>query len=379
MLLLSGIDGANPLGFLAALGTLVVLHGAGYSDVRLAWRRGVTWRPELSGLPTGDRQELAALIAEGLQGEDISEQAEANRKQAGKRLDEAKKNVKKRKQEIKKRGLRGKEKKEVEEAELAPLEQARDNAREEFLRVLRDAVPKPELALGANIDCDAGGFRDLVQPLLASADGVGREATDMLAAFTSDACLHDSLNKRKEGKLAPTPFAFITGGGHQDFLGTVRQLLALVEPDRIGSTLFDPWRYSDDGLSMRWDPAEDRRYALMDRDPTASDNKPRTVWMANLLAYRSLALFTAAPHRYRLATTGWSRQNGDEVFSWPLWDNPVGPDTVRSLLLSPEVHQQAPDRAALRAMGVQAIFRSRRIRVGEGANFKTNFSPARQV
>jgi len=378
-LLLNGSDGANPLGFLAALGTLVVLHAAGCSDVRLAWRRGVTWRPELSGLPTGDRQELAALVAEGLQGESISEQAEANRKQAEKRLDEAKKQVKKKKDEIKKRGLRGEERRQANEAELVPLQQAQEEARAAFLKALRDAVPKPELALGANIDCDASGFRDLVQPLLVSADGAGREAVDMLGAFTSDACLHDSTNKRKEGKLAPTPFAFTTGGGHQDFLGTIRQLLALIEPDRVASTLFEPWRYSDNGLSMRWDPAEDRRYALMDRDPTASDNKPRTVWMANLLAYRSLALFIAAPGRYRLATTGWSRQNGEEVFSWPLWDVPVGSDTVRSLLLLPELHQQAPDRAALREMGVQAIFRSRRIRVGEGANFKINFSPARQV
>lgn len=379
VLLLSGIDGANPLGFLAALGALVVLHGAGYSDARLAWRRGVTWRPELSGLPTDDRKELAALIAEGLQSEDISEQAEANRKKAEKRLDEAKKQVKKKKDEIKKRGLRGKERQQANEAELLPLEQAQDTARQEFLRVLRDAVPKPELALGANIDCDADGFFDLAQPILASADRFGREAIDMLAAFTSDACLHYSPNKRKEGKLASTPFAFITGGGHQDFLGTVRQLLTLAESDRVDSTLFEPWRYADDGLSMRWDPTEDRRYALMDRDPTASDNKPRTVWMANLLAYRSLVLFTAAPRRYRLAATGWSRQNGDEVFSWPLWNYPVGPDTVRSLLLLSEVHQQVPDRIALLAMGVQAVFRSRRIRVGEGANFKINFTPARQV
>jgi hypothetical protein len=27
---------------------------------------------------------------------------------------------------------------------------------------------------------------------------------------------------------------------------------------------------------MRWDPTEDRRYALLDRDPTAGDNKSRT-------------------------------------------------------------------------------------------------------
>src|SRR5690606_21497033 len=258
-LTLTGIDGANPLGFLSALGTLVVLHQSGYSDVRLAWRRDVSWRPELSGLTLDDHQALSGLIAEGLQGEDVSEQAEAKRKQAEKRLAEAKKKIKKKREDIKKRGLCGEERKRAIETELIPLEQARDTTREEFLRILRNAVPKPELALGANIDCDAGGFRDLVQLLLPSSDGAGREAVDMLAAFCSDACLSDSPIKCKEGKLAATPFTFISGGGHQDFLGTVRQLLTLVEKDRVASTLFEPWCYSDDGLSMRWDPVEDRR------------------------------------------------------------------------------------------------------------------------
>lgn len=248
--------------------------------------------------------------------------------------------------------------------------------RVKFLKVLRDAVPKPELA---NIDCDAEDFRGLAGPLLESSRRGERDAVDMLAAFASDACLHDSPVKRKEGKLAPTLFAFITGGGHQDFLGTARRLLTSVQRERVYSALFEPWTYSDDGLSMRWDPVEDRRYALMDRDPTATDNKPRTVWMANLLAYRALALFSTAPRQYRLATTGWSRQNNEDVFTWPLWTKPVGPDVIRSLLLLAELYEPAPDRAALRSMRVEAVFRARRIKIGEGANFKINFSPAKQV
>src|SRR5690606_6866219 len=131
----------------------------------------------------------------------------------------------------------------------------------EYLAALRKSVPKPELALGANIDCDALVFRDLAQSLQESADCDAREHLDMLAALASDASLHSSPSKRKEGKLAPTPFAFISGGGHQDFLGTVRQLLSLVTPEKIVSTLFESWIYADEGLSMRWDPAEDRRYA----------------------------------------------------------------------------------------------------------------------
>ncbi|HSH29655.1 MAG TPA: type I-U CRISPR-associated helicase/endonuclease Cas3 [Thiohalobacter sp.] len=378
-LLLTGIDGANPLGFLAALGTLVVLHQAGCTDARLAWRRGVTWQPTLTGLSMDYSTELAGVLAQALEGGTVTETAEAERAQAEKRLADIKKSIKDKKQEIKQRGLRGKDKKEVEQTELAPLKQARDKAHQALLKALRDAVPSPELALGANIDIDAEGFLAVTEPLLNGADQKTRRPLDMLAAFTSDVCLHSSPTKSKEGKLAPAPFAFITGGGHQDFLGTARQLMGRITPEKIAETLFEPWKYADEGLSMRWDPVEDRRYALLDRDPTASDNKPRTVWMANLLAYRALALFPSAPRGKRLATTGWSRHNKEEVFTWPLWTCPLSPDTIRSLLLLPELHDEHPDRAALRAREIGAVLRARRIRVGEGANFKINFSPAREV
>src|SRR5690606_17386924 len=134
-------------------------------------------------------------------------------------------------------------------------------------------------------------YRTIAEPLLESTSIDSREPLDMLAAFCSVGCLHESLSKRKEGKLAATPFSFISGSGHQDFLDTAGALLKNVSAARLQAALFEPWNYEDDGLSMRWDPVEDRRYALMDRDPTAADNKPRTVWMANLLAYRALALF----------------------------------------------------------------------------------------
>jgi len=57
----------------------------------------------------------------------------------------------------------------------------------------------------------------------------------------------------------------------------------------------------------------------MDRDPTASDNKPRTIWMSNLLACRALALFPTTPTHNGLATVGWEGISGNEpYFTWPL-------------------------------------------------------------
>lgn len=380
-LVLSGIDGTNPLGFLAALGALVVLHEAKQHEVRLAWQRdGLTWRPWLSGLPKDDPETLSELLAQHLGGTSISKDAEYKRKDAEQRLANKRKVIKDKHDAIKQRSLRGKERKLAFDEEVAPLEQELEVLRRTWLECLRHSVPRPELALGKNIDCTEQEYRAIVEPLLQDARSNDRQPLDLLAAFCSAGCLHESHSKRKNGKLGVTPFAFITGSGHQDFLATVGTLLQNVTPARLTSTLFTPWVYEDEGLSMRWDPIEDRRYALMDRDPTASDNKPRTIWMANLLAYRALSLFPSAPGLRGLMTTGWMKDEGDKsLFTWPLWSHPIVPDSIRSLLLLPDLYHEIPNRVALHARGVEATFRARRIKVGSGSNFKVNFSQARQV
>ncbi|MGH9527417.1 MAG: CRISPR-associated endonuclease Cas3'', partial [Terriglobales bacterium] len=60
---LTAIDGANPLGFLAALGTLRLIELADPSrGVRLAWARsGTAWRPTLFG--PADRADVLRLLA----------------------------------------------------------------------------------------------------------------------------------------------------------------------------------------------------------------------------------------------------------------------------------------------------------------------------
>jgi hypothetical protein len=57
------------------------------------------------------------------------------------------------------------------------------------------------------------------------------------------------------------------------------------------------WTRRDSTQSFRWDPAEDRRYALRFADP--STDKGLTVHGANRLACIALPLFTAVPMRIR--------------------------------------------------------------------------------
>jgi hypothetical protein len=377
---LTGVDGTNPLGFLAALGTLVVARAAGESAARLRWTRSRTWTPVLDDLKSADREPFCEGLAGGLRGKVVSPEADEKRDEADKAHKQAGTAVTNEMKKIKTEKLKGEDRKKAIEERVRPLEAAADAKRSEWLATLKDAVPRPELALGARIDCTGAEYRDHAAEFTDGGDRTSREAIQYLAAFGTDACLEDGKGDRSQRKIEATPFCFIRGSGHQDFLEFVRQLLENVTPERVSEALFEPWVYCDEGLSMRWDPGEDRRYALMDRDPTASDNKARTVWMANLLAYRSLALFPSAPTRRGLGTTAWTTIQGEKAFTWPLWEFAAAPDTVRTLLQLEELRRARLDRSVLDARGISATFRARRIRFPPtGSSYKLNFSPARAV
>jgi hypothetical protein len=71
-ILLTGIEGSNPLGFLAALGSSVLL-ASDQPSLKLSWtQRESTWRPVLHGVSIG-RESLAAHLASSLAGSEASD------------------------------------------------------------------------------------------------------------------------------------------------------------------------------------------------------------------------------------------------------------------------------------------------------------------
>lgn len=371
---LSGLDGANPLGFLAAVGALVTLHEGGTTDARLRWQSRHRWTPILEGVPIHHEGELVGKVAQGLRGRPVAADAEARRAGAQRDMEAAKRARDRKAQEIRRRKLKGTERAAAIDRELRPLEATYQRERRRWLDELRQAVPRPELALGKRIDCTREEYREHAATLASVCQATDRSPLDLLAAFGSDGC----LAKRSEPReIEPTPFCFVSGSGQQYFLDAVRQLIERIDPERVKATLFETWSYQDEKLSLRWDPAEDRRYALLDRDP--SDDSARTVWMANLLAYRGLALFPGAPAPRGLAVAGWMLDSEVRTFTWPLWRYAVGLDAVRSLVQMRELVKERPDPIVLRAYGVAAVYRARRIEVGAGINKKRNFSTASRV
>lgn len=301
-LLLEGVDGANPLAFLAALGVLRGLSIA-WPDrlVQLSWTERDAWRPGLHV----DREAISREeVLDGL----------------------------------------------TSFADLRSGHEALD--------------------IGDNLTLSPDRFREAARAAAGSSTGspAGRARADFIAGFGCEA-----VTDRNDA-VRDTALRTLRGAGHQHFLKTMRDLAECTDADSFERCLFHPWTRGDQRLSLRWDPEDDRRYALRWRDP--SKEAAGTEWGANRLAFEAIPLFPVAPVERTLATTGFrGARAGDTFFTWPIWDVPVNLDTVRSILSLDELQRDAPDRRRLNPMGIREVFRSQRMNAGR----YRNFSPARSV
>jgi hypothetical protein len=377
MLELTGLDGANPLGFLAALGALRVAAQV-YPGSQMCWIARGKWLPVLKApgevSPADAVRELHSHLhrtADPIAAEEAAQKQEEYQERV--------KEVKLAEKHIKERKLRGAEREEAVRAEVEPLRRKAEAARAEWLRALERAVPVPYLSLGRTLAVTPEEYRhqfaERVSHRLHALIGEGappanpcvRENADFAAAFGSEAC------EQPSGRIIPTEFQLITGSGHQFFLGTLRALMEEVTPEKIARALFGPWAYCDARLSFRWDPAEDRRYAYGWANP--SDDCVWTEHGANLLAAMALPLFPAVPIRGRLVTTGFDSEREPATFTWPIWEGLLGPDLVRSLLGLAALQQPVPNRARLRRLGIVEVFRTSKIEVGRPPLSKWNLTP----
>lgn len=181
----------------------------------------------------------------------------------------------------------------------------------------------------------------------------------------------------REQKAAVVPTQFHMTSGQQKFLRECRRALQSLAKGykRRGRTkppaalvqeaLFGPWRYEDPYHSLGWDPSTERVHALRAQRP--SNEESRGVVGAVCLAFEALPMFPCVPSGGRPATTGFQTfgtgRDRRTYFTWPLWDAPLGPDSVRSVLALSQLTHERPPAAALREMGVIALFRSERYRL----------------
>lgn len=209
----------------------------------------------------------------------------------------------------------------------------------------------------------------------------GRGRADILAALMSNIA-------SKDERVVPTPLCLLFGQGHQYFLtrlasiprqstapprGRGRPLVVPSASESLHAALFEPWKRVDASDSFRWDPAEDRRYALRFTNP--SDDVSLTVHGANRLAAIGFPVLTVAPTtirgRVRLSTIGVQQSRGEISVLWPIWTRPTSLSGIRALLTHPLLYE-APehlDRQRLQSLSVVEVRRAKRISVGKFLNF----------
>ncbi|WP_396214698.1 hypothetical protein [Gemmatimonas sp.] len=159
---------------------------------------------------------------------------------------------------------------------------------------------------------------------------------EVIAAIGSDA--HEREWKAGTG-LQPTPYCLMYGQGHQHFLKALAQVPRVsASPEsreEFTRVLLEPWRYDRPGLSFRWDPADDRRYALRADDPSKGASSGNEA--ANRLAALGMLSLAPLPNERELLAPGYTRRGRQAVFAWPVWSVPSSVRGIRALMRHPYV------------------------------------------
>lgn len=298
-LLLNGLDGANPLAFLAALGTLRVINEhetASPCDWRMLWKQNQScWSPMISGDIPLSKEELIRMIVS-----------------------------------------------KPRDMEKHPVKLFPHN----------------------NLKISCENFYDVALDAQNKAIFTDHQYADFISAFGCESLPVSENNS----DIQDTALRTMSGAGHQHFIGFMRELLANTGPEHLQSSLFETWQYSDPMPSLRWDPFDDRRYALRWKEP--SSDPIHTMRGANRLAIEALPLFPTLPIERKLHTTGFSQsRNKGVLFTWPIWEIPLSINAVKSLISLDELQKHQPNRENLLARGVVEIYRSQRITNGKYRNF----------
>ncbi len=321
-----GLRADNLLAYLAALGTLrtLAIHRP-HVDPRLAWRLADgTWQPLLLLSEAHSEKDAASWLFADLQGMDAAPQ---------------------------------------------------------FVMSLDANAPSDNLTIPGNV------FHQIALLAAKHATPDDRAWADFCAAYGTEAYTLDDI-------IEDTALRTMSGAGHQHFLGSIRALAQRPEStgesktrkkqngaesvspgegttvEQFERALFRPWDYRDAGPAMRWDPRDDRRYALRADDPSGSRFDPiRTMRGANRLAVEALPFFPVLPGEKTGHTIGFLQAKGPAVIICPVWTASLALDSVRLLLHHQFLQDPLRHRKELSAHGVNEVYAAVRVNVGRMVNF----------
>ena len=272
---MDGLDGSNPLGFLAALGTfrLVSSHEPA-ATMAWNWRKGA-FRPFFNVSARSSKEDFCQRLLSAGQSMDriISSPFLDSCANAG---------------PIQKTGKRG-----WQDKLCFPL----DLYRKESARRLEQA--------------------DV-------------EACAWLPALCGD-CRPEWDKETKQQLARWTRLDFTAA--NQAFIAMLRGIKSACRVEDLLETLFVGPHYKPLGMSMRWDPLDEKRqYAVMDVNPAPQAQNALTDLGANFLAIEALPLFPLVPDARASQPCFTDSPGGLGCLQWALWHAPVSFDAARSFL-----------------------------------------------
>ena len=299
-LLLNGLDGSNPLGFLTAVGTLRVLGDALGSSVRLGWRSTQgSWRPFLAGCG-GDKHEICSKVLDSL-------------KHASMTVFDI-----------------GKERKNDKEYNKFPF-------------------PAGRLVQG-------------LKDLQVNAFPSERRDVDFLASFGTELYPDAKTDEFQETRFRMVRSGDSNRQGMLFYAKAIRESLDRRHVERAlfrswdyqdeGCSLrWDP--IEDQPYALRWrDPSKSN---LADG--------PGTMLAANSLAIEALRYFPTFAIGKQAHTAGFHRNKRRGLrFVWPVWTPMVDIESLRSLVALRDLHESPLGRSALLAMGIAEVYCAQQIR-----------------
>jgi hypothetical protein len=223
----------------------------------------------------------------------------------------------------------------------------------------------------------------------------GRLALDILASIGGG-----EIDRKGSAAIALSRLVTLPSvASHQEFLATMTNLAGFTTRRHLADSLFSPWAYRDreKGASLRLDPATLASHALQFRSP--SKEGAAAMVGANRLAAVGLASYPAFPTEHQsghCATSAVAPVPGERLraFRWPIWSRPSSWPTIRLLLTmddivslqppdgsSAPVKGAGPDRpeviARLRGRGIEQVMSSSIIRASSNtSNNAYNLAPA---
>ncbi|MBX3229697.1 MAG: hypothetical protein KIT84_05130 [Labilithrix sp.] len=181
---------------------------------RLSWTRAR--QPVLVAKGVASDEAFVHLLAD-LAGRPVPNTAAVETEKAARdRFEEARRKERRKREEIKKRRLPRDQRKPALDAEHAPLAQEAVRLRTEWRTARAKAAPDVTVSMGLDLNVKSEEFVDHCRDALEATAAASRRWIDFCACFGVE-----SANERMEA----TPFALISGSGHQHFLGTAGDLM----------------------------------------------------------------------------------------------------------------------------------------------------------